>query len=745
MMFCFHGPTVIERMHRATMNSVCKMSTTSPLGTTAGRASCALLLAATLCAGTSIAANAATPQRLSDIVITATRIATPAFDVPASIASVPGADLRDDNLGINLADGVRGVAGLLVRNQYDYAQDQQVSIRGIGAGSPFGVRGVRIYQDGIPQSSPDGQGQVSEFNLGSAARVEVLEGPFSALYGNSSGGVIQIFTAEGTAPGSLRFDLGYGSFGAMRAGVDANDAIGKFRFNLNFTHFAWRGFRPHQQARSESFNGKVNYAIDRRSSLTLVANVISRPDTMDAQGLTAAELAANPNQGSPSALEFNTRKTLLQEEGGLIFKHQLTADQSLRLMGYYGHRSVLQFLSIPVAAQFFAPASSGGVIDLHNAFGGGDARWTLETHLAGHALAWIAGVSYDTNNELRRGFNNYIGSFHNPTLGVQGALRRNENDIVRDFAEYTQASLALSKRWSLMVGVRHSQVKFITEDHFITPGNGNTSGEVAYTATSPVAGIMYKPAHWLHLYAAFGQGFQTPLASELAYNPSGQPGFNLALRPARSNNAEIGAKFRVGHTLYAQVAGFLTHTNNEIVVISNSGGRSVYQNAGRTRRSGAQASLEYHFLPHWRAQFAYTYVDAIYIDAFNTCASIPCISPTQVIPSGNRLPGVPRSDAYAKLTWGGRLGWHASLSGSYLSSIPANQANTAFASAYSVFDASTGYGTDIGNQRLEVFLRVNNLLNRHYVAAVIVNQSSGAYFEPAPGTNVLLGVSLKLR
>ena len=697
-----------------------------------------LLAAAALLHGAP--AGAATRPQLADVVVTATRIATPAFDVPASITSVPGAALRTDTLGINLAEGMSSVAGLLVRNQYDYAQDQQVSIRGVGAGSAFGVRGVRIYEDGIPQSGPDGQGQVSQFNLGSASRVEVLEGPFSALYGNSSGGVIQIFTAAGAAPGTLRFDLGFGSFGTVRAGVDASDAIGKLRYHVNFTHFAWHGFRPHQRARSESFNGKVNYRLDRRDSLTFVANVLSRPDSQDAQGLTAAEFAANPNQTATGALAFNTRKTLDQEQGGLIYRHQLTADQSLRLMGYYGHRSVLQYLSIPLGAQI-PPASSGGVVDLHRDFGGADARWTLQTHLAGHALGWVSGVSYDTQNELRRGYNNFLGT----TLGVMGTLRRNENDIARNVDEYTQASFALSRRWSLMAGVRHSEVKFITEDHFITPGNGNDSGEVTYTATSPVAGVLYAPAKWLHLYAAFGQGFRTPLASELAYQPTGQPGLNLALRPARSNNAELGAKIRIGHRLNGSVAGFLTHTNDEIVVVSDAGGRTTYQNAGRTRRSGAQGSLEYHFLPRWRAQLAYTYLEAVYIDAFHTCSVVPCRVPTLLIRSGNRLPGVPRSNAYAKVTWGRRLGWHASLSGQYLSDIPANETNSAHAGAYSVFNLSGGYRADLGAQRLEVFVRLNNLLNRHYVAAVIVNQSSGAYFEPAPGFNVLAGVTLTLR
>ncbi|HEY2036513.1 MAG TPA: TonB-dependent receptor plug domain-containing protein, partial [Steroidobacteraceae bacterium] len=168
---------------------------------------------------------------LADIVVTATRVQAPAFDIPAAISDVPASALRDDAVGVNLSDDIGFVPGLLARNRNNYAQDQQVSIRGIGANSTFGIRGVRIYQDGVPQTGPDGQGQVSQFNLDSAQRIEVLRGPFSALYGNSSGGVIQIFTADGTSPGEVRTDVGYGSFGTFRAGVDASDAVGPLGYN----------------------------------------------------------------------------------------------------------------------------------------------------------------------------------------------------------------------------------------------------------------------------------------------------------------------------------------------------------------------------------------------------------------------------------------------------------------------------------------------------------------------------------
>lgn len=703
----------------------------------------AMAALATLCGTAALAtgrAHAAETPPLADIVITATRVAAPAFNVPASISDVPATALRADALGINLSDDIGFVPGLLAFDRHNYAQDQQVSIRGIGANSTFGIRGVRIYQDGIPQTGPDGQGQISQFNLDSAQRVEVLEGPFSALYGNASGGVIQIFTADGTAPGEIRTKLGYGSFGQVRAGVDASDAVGPLAFNADFTHFSWDGYRPHQGAHNESFNSKVNYTFAPRNKLTFVANVVSRPDADDPQGLTAAQLASNPDQTSAAALQFNTRKSLEQQEGGLIYDLGLTDHQSLRLLGYYGHRTVLQYLSIPVAAQR-APTSSGAVISLDRGFGGGDARWTWQGPLAGRPLSWVTGVSFDTQNELRRGYNNFSGNL----LGVEGTLRRDENDIAKDIDEYTQADWELAPHWRLTAGVRHSEVRFISVDNYITRTNGNDSGHITYTATSPVAGLLFAARPWLHLYASFGKGFQTPLASELAYRPDGAPGLNFALRPAINRSGEVGAKVALGRDFHADVAAFDTRTDDEIVVATNAGGRSTYQNAGRTRRSGAQGSLAYRFAEKWRAQVAYTYVEAIYIDAYRTCVTAPCSTPSLPISSGDRLPGVPRSDAYARLSWGGELGWNANVSGQYMSNIAANDANSAFASAYAVLNVAGGYGAELGSTRLSAFVRINNILNRRYAGSVIADDSNAQYFEPAPGFNVFAGITATFR
>ena len=681
---------------------------------------------------------------LTEIVVTATRIGMSSFDVPAAISVVSGDQLRNDALGVNLADDVAIVPGLLARNRNNYAQDQQISIRGIGANSAFGIRGVRVYQDGIPATGPDGQGQVSQFNLDSAQRVEILRGPFSALYGNSAGGVIQIFTADGQGPAQVRTSAAYGSFDNLRASVNALGGAGPLGYNLDFTHFSVDGYRDHSSAHSESFNGKVNYTLNDSSRLSLVANVISRPGAQDPLGLTPAEFAADPQGTDPAAAQFNTRKSLQQQQGGLIYDLQINDEQAVRVVGYYGHRTVLQFLSIPASAQN-AATSAGGVVDLDRNFGGADARWSWQGTLADRPMTWVAGVAYDRQNELRRGYNNFTGTSAAPVYGLQGNLRRNENNIVRDIDQYAQGTWDFAAMWSLMVGVRHSEVNFDSQDHYITPTNGDDSGQVSYSATSPVAALNFKPLTWLHVYASYGQGFQTPLGSELAYRPDGRAGLNFALRPARSDNSELGAKFQMSRDLSAEMALFQTLTRNEIVVDTNLGGRSTYQNSGRTRRTGAELSLDYRIAADWRVQLAYTYVEAIYSDAYLTCVAAPCPTPTVRVAAGRRLPGVPKSNAYVSLHWGGELGWRASANAQYLSSVAVNDVNSVLAPSYALFGVDGGYAVELKDFRLSAFVRLNNLANRHYVGSVIVDDGNGRYFEPGPGFNVLGGVALTVK
>src|SRR5581483_4345634 len=348
-----------------------------------------LLLAAAVCAPPARARqevsaqdrppDAAKTQTLPAIVVTATRIAQPALDVPASIDAVQLNDTGTDRPNINPSEALHQIPGVLARDRQNYAQDEQISIRGFGARSTFGVRGVRLYTDGIPATMPDGQGQVSHFDLGSADRIEVLRGPFSARYGNSSGGVIQIFTANGTEPPQQRIDAQAGSYDTYHLDLNARGLLDAFGYNVDASHFQTQGFRDHSRARRDNGNAKLTYDTKNGGKLTLLLNSVS-VNALDPQGLTWAQFLADPRQAAPGALTYDTRKTVQQTQGGAVYEQPIDDRQSFRVLAYYGDRAITQFLSVPMFAQA-NPLSSGSVVDLATKYGGVDARWIFEGKL----------------------------------------------------------------------------------------------------------------------------------------------------------------------------------------------------------------------------------------------------------------------------------------------------------------------------------------------------------------------------
>jgi iron complex outermembrane receptor protein len=667
------------------------------------------------------------------VVVTATRVDAPAFDVPASIDSVR-IDEVPDTPGINPSEVLAGIPGLLARDRQNYAQDEQISIRGFGARSTFGVRGVRLYTDGIPATMPDGQGQVSHFNLDSADRIEVLRGPFSALYGNSSGGVIQVFTADGTDPARVDIGSALGSHATWRASANARGVAGDLDYNLDLTHFRTGGYRDHSAARRDSGNAKLRWRIGDGGRLTLLANVLSLPEAQDPLGLTHAQFDADPTQVAAAARQFDTRKSVRQDQGGAIWEQDLGGGHAVRLLGYAGSRGVRQFLSVPVSAQD-NPLHSGGVVDLDSRYGGSDARWTWSGALAGRPFEIAAGFAWDRQRQHRQGFENFVGD----VLGVQGALRRDEEDVVSDFDQYAQATWRVARDWSLTAGLRHSQVDFDARDHYVTASNPDDSGRVDYAATTPVAGILWRASEAVHAYASWGRGFETPTFSELGYRADGGAGLAFGLVPARSRNAELGLKLRPGRGIEANLAVFRADTRDELAVATSSGGRTTYQNIGRARRQGAEASLAIPFAEAWKLQLAYTRLDATFRTPFLTCTGTPCTVPSTPVAAGTRIPGIPRTDLHAALRWGRDAGWTVGLQGDYVGSVPVNDLGTDAAPSYVVAALDVGYGRDLRDGRWRAFARVDNLLDRRYAGSVIVNDANGRYFEPAPDRSVMLG------
>jgi len=663
----------------------------------------------------------ATP--VEGLTVTATRIPQPGFDVPAAIDVVDARAISEGKAQVNLSESLGRVPGIVVQNRQNYAQDLQVSSRGFGARSTFGVRGVRLIADGIPATMPDGQGQAATFALASADRIEVLRGPFSSLYGNASGGVVQVFTRDGPPDPTLDLFLASGSYGTRKAGLLASTQAGQVNLIGDVSRFETDGYREHSRAVRDTANVKVAMPL-AGGKLTLVANALDQPDTQDPLGLNRAQFEADPRQVDPSAILFDTRKSIRQSQLGAVHEVPLTPADSLQVRLYGGSRRVVQFLG----QSGDTPLGSGGVVDLDRSYGGAGFRWTHAFTLGGGEATVTAGFDLDRLDERRRGFVN--------DLGEQGALRRDEDDRVANRDVFAQAGWRFAPAWRASLGARRSRVQFESRDFYVTGPNPDDSGSQSYSRTTPVAGLVFMASPRWNVYANAGEGFETPTFAELAYRPGGATGLNFALKPARSRHGEMGVKGRLAEGARVTAALFRIDTRDEIVTNGNAGGRTDFRNASRTRRDGLELLAESRLGAGVVAVVAGTWLDARFPEAFTTG------TPAVTVPAGNRLPGVPPVVLHGEFVWRhAASGFHAGAEVHHAGRVFVNEANIDSAASYTVTNLRVGIESRAGGVTFKAFARVDNVTDRRYAGSVIVAEARGRYFEPAPERNFLVGLT----
>lgn len=620
-------------------------------------------------------------KQLAPTVVTATRVETNSFDLPMSIEVTDYEKIQEGQLKANLSETSSRVPGVVVNNRNNPGQDLAIQIRGFGARSAFGVRGVRLYADGIPLTMPDGQGQTGTFNLDTASRVEYLKGPFSSLYGNSSGGVVQLFTKDGSKDASVNADATFGSYGLSRESLTYSGSSNKSNYIANFSTYSMDGYRDQSKTRRDTFNAKFNFNISDSTKLTLVTTMLDQPDNLDPGGLTAAQVASNRTQANPNAITFNTRVTKRHEQAGLVLDHTFNENNSFHLMSYYGQRANQQFQSTSVNGQL-DDRSGGAVVEIKRDFGGLDLNWAHQSLVANMPFKFTTGLDFNKDNDRRLGYENFTStgtygsanqvtyapgcgtntntdsSTYTITCGVKGRLRRDEDNTVFNIDKYFQAALDVNSKWALNFGVRQSKVSFKNNDYYgnINPitlytekkglatattatnniftcpssgdcyeaatnanqkSNGNETGSRVFRETTNVLGTVFKLTDTLNVFGNIGQSFETPTFSEMSYNSSGT--FNNTLIPASSNQYEIGFKTLIFGNTLINASTYKINTANEISLKSQSGGQSVYQNINSSERKGFEFSLDSNLAKNLNLFASYSYLDAKFTSSFTSC------------------------------------------------------------------------------------------------------------------------------
>jgi len=655
-------------------------------------------------------------QTIDTIVISSSRIKSTIQQIPAAVSVIITSKEDATRQQLSLQEYVQQVPGLFTQNANNFAQDLRISIRGFGARSSFGIRGIKLIVDGIPETTPDGQGQLDNLNLGIIDRIEITKGASASLYGNASGGVIDITTtAYDTLVGNTTsIKAGVGAFGFQnyQATATIGDATANYTFHGNYA--SSDGYRDQSGFEQINTNFKGQFKINDNTYLTAILNYADSPQADDPGGLTLEEVNTKRRQARDRNIQFNTGEAITQFKVGTSLAWNASKNATVNAYAFYSNRQFNGLL----------PFEFGGIVDLSRNYLGQGTSITYKKNKN------TIRVGYDVayQNDRRNRFRNLDGEEGDQTLG--------QHEKFTNLGVYITDHFELGKLL-VTAGARFDYNKLSADDDFLD--NGDDSGSITLNAFNPSIGVSYAFAKALTPYINISTSFETPSLSELSLNPDGSAGFNDNLKAQKATSFEIGVKGVAIKKLSYQVAVFSIATKDDLVPfeLAQFPDRDFFRNAGKTDRLGLEVEASYNALPignGWlNVTGSYTYSDFTY-DEFET--------PNGNF-KGNFLPGIPKNIASLGLQYAGDHGFNASIHTNFIGEQFAQDSNETTIDNYELVNVRASYQMSFRDASLKPYLGINNVLDQKYTDNVRINAFGGRFYEPAPGLTIFGGITIE--
>jgi iron complex outermembrane receptor protein len=667
--------------------------------------------------GDTAAADTLKPVLLEPVIVSVTRHPASLSQVPFAVAVVGREEITRGRSTVSLDEVLNTVPGLLVANRYNPSQDERISIRGFGARSAFGVRGVKILLDGIPQTLPDGQGQLNNIDLSDVTRIEILRGPSSSLYGNASGGVISLYTDRDFPRGLVgETRVLAGSYELFKWQGNVSAPLGRGALSFSASRTAWQGYRQHSEADTRRLAARVSQPLSGKSTLVFHGMLVDSPWLEDPGALTLAEMQGNPAQANPRNLTAGPEgagKAVTQAQGGVAFRRSFPNGGSLEVAGF----GLVRDLKNQLPATY---------IELDRLAYGGRASISLPQSLGALPHVVTAGIDLQWQRDDRIN--------RSPD---RSALTRDQFEGVVEVGPFVQSQLTVARRVTLTAGARYDRVAFTAEDRLLS--DGDDSGRRVMASWSGSGGLLLDLGEPVQPYINLSTSFETPTTTELANRPSGPGGFNPELGPQRAVNYEVGLRGRLADRVQYSLAAFQADVSGELIPFEVPGepGRRFFRNAGSSRHRGLEAGFTARLPFGVTLLAAYTLSDYRFVDFKTGTAAF----------DGNRIPGVPLHQLHWSARYQSRPGYWIALDNTHVSSYYVDDANTQESRVRPWTNTALRLGgrTAAGRWELKPFLGVSNLFDRRYAASAVVNAQFGRYYEPAPGRNFYLGFELGAR
>ncbi len=657
--------------------------------------------------------------------------------VPWAVGVAGTRELRRGQPTTTLDEALGSIPGVFVASRYNYATDSRIAVRGAGARANFGVRGLKVFLDGVPQTLPDGQSQLTNVELGQLEKVEVLRGSTASLYGNGSAGVLA-FGSDLSAPAPLSpsVRLLAGSFGLrkqqVRVGGRGGNAVGAI--SLSRTTFG--GFRQYSAAETRQFNGALDIALSPSTTLEIRAQSAEVPEAANPGALTFAEYARNPDSASAFNINRGADRRVTQDQFSVSLRRGADGDRATWITtAWVGSRTVRNALS---TAPPGVPTPVNGIYaTLGRGFGG--VRTSGSWRLAEAATAPTITAGFDVQRMRDRRINRR--STGGRPVAPTDTILLDQLETVTSVGPFVQAQWAPTSRLLLSAGGRYDRIAFDVVDDFTGDGGingGDNSGSRTLPAWSGHLGASLTGSTAFAPYANLSTSFETPTTTELQVRPDRQGGFNPDLGPQRTVSVEVGARGELRRALTWNVAAYRARVANAIVQSRVLDGTAFFENAGVVRNEGIEAGASARVARLASVNVAYTWSRLRYLEyRQRSGARVDTLD-------GNQVPGVPPHQLRVGLRTGPWHGASLDVDQTWTSALVADDANAIRVPGWGpgLLNARFAWTMRVRGQRIEPFLGILNALDTRYVGAVTVNGAAGRVLEPAPPRNYYVGVDL---
>lgn len=645
----------------------------------------------------------------NEIVVDAARIPQNISKLPMAIDTLDHQEITRAQAQLGLDESLVNIPGLVLQNRFNFAQDLRISIRGFGARSSFGIRGVKIIVDGIPETLADGQGGIDSIDLASIGKIEVIRGPASSLYGNASGGVINISSDFDNPDSGAEVRFAFGGDGYEKNQLSINQKTDKLSYIVSASELEIDGYREHSEHENRLFNSRVRYIFDDESVINLSLNYTDQPFANDPGGVTLENIAENRRAARETNVSRNAGEALNQTRIGLQYKKPIGDNGELTLRNYHVWREFDGLI----------PLTSNGAIDLNRYYAGGGVMYQHKLDLNGNDNRTIFGIDYDRQDDDRKRFQNLNG--------IRGSKVLDQRELVSNVGIYAQNHLSLGESWLITAGVRYDEVRYDVDDK-----QAGNSGKRTLNQLSPMMGASFSLNKQTTLYGTVSTAFETPTTTELALPDT--TGLNTNLNAQEATNYELGVKGNIDQTYQYTLAIFRINVDEEIIILEDNPGRDLFVNAGESSREGLELSIAAQISDQLTVSLAYTWSDF----EFETF-----IDPKGNNFANNELPGLPQNQVHLEFSYQNLNGIFATLETLYIDEFALNNANSVYSESSTVSDFRAGYLHKVEQWSLEPFVGISNVFNESYLSNARINARGNRYYEVGPDRNVYAGISIR--